>query len=373
MPAIHYSSHASLLQRYRPGGRFRLNAIVVSATRPADNLCPALRLGATLNVPVVLLCSHAARTEDAAAKAEAVPGATCVAVDISGAPRTHIPDFETSRFRQAQVGSLGDLSFKRNLGLVLGRVAGWQTVLFLDDDIEDLDPDQVTKAAAALEYFVAVGMPANHFPDNSVVCHAHRLSGRDQGVFVSGSALAVNVRRADSFFPDTYNEDWLFLAPHLDVRNVASHDRAWQQRYAPFKYPHRAGAQEFGDVLAEGLIGFLHAARLRPPPPIEYWEAFIESRAAFISRTMESCKTAAMQNVEAAKAMAALEIAEQTLSAISAADLTDYVEAWLHDLVTWRQLLGALSRAGSLLAAVHHLDLSAVTVTSCPSPALQQA
>ena len=219
VPAIHYASHASLLQRYRPGGGLHLDAIVVSAARPAANVRPALRLGAGIDVPVVLMCSRAARTGDAAAKAAAVAGATCVVVDMSRKPKVDLPDFETSRFRQAQVGSHGDLSRKRNLGLMLGRLAGWRAVLFLDDDILGLNPVHVTRAAAALDYFAAVGMPPRRYPDNSVVCHANRLSGGRQRVFVSASALAVDLRHVCTFFPDTYNEDWLFLAPLLDRRD----------------------------------------------------------------------------------------------------------------------------------------------------------
>jgi hypothetical protein len=373
-PATHHSSHASLLQPYRRGGRLRLNAIVVSASRTADNLRPALRLGAALDVPVVLLCSHATRIDQAEAEAATVRGVSCVAVDVSSASgKTHLPSFQTSNFRQAQVGSAGDLSLKRNLGLILGRLAGWKALLFLDDDIVDLKPVQVKRAAAALDYFAAVGMPARDFPDNSVVCHANRLSGSQQDVFVSASALTVNVEITDAFFPDMYSEDWLFLAPYLDRSSVARYGVVRQKPYEPFEYPYRAGTQEFGDILAEGLIGFLHSARLYRPPSIYYWESFLESRAAFLSFAMEACRNAPTpDNGVARAALAALEIAEHARSSISAAALADYIEAWLHDLVTWRRFLGALSRTTGLLAAVHNLDLPVVTVTSRRSLSFKQ-
>jgi hypothetical protein len=307
------------------------------------------------------MCSHAARGEDAAEMA-AVSGARFVVVDMPTRANFALPDFETSHFRQAQVGSHGDLSRKRNLGLLLGWLASWQTVLFLDDDISGLNPVQVTRAVSALTHFAAVGMPARRFPDNSVVCHAHRLSGGKQGVFVSASALAVNLGRIDTFFPDIYNEDWLFLAPHVDRHHVASYGSVRQQSYSPFAYPHRAGAQEFGDVLAEGLLGYLHATRLHRPPSVEYWREFLARRADFITVTMRRLLDVEEPNAEVIKALTALKIAQSARAKISAEVLNEYVHAWLGDLRTWQNFLGKLPRTGNLSDAFRFLDLSTVKV-----------
>ena len=287
-------------------------------------------------------------------------GARFVVVDMTKSANLALPNFETSRFRQAQVGSHGDLSRKRNVGLLLGRLASWRTILFLDDDIYGLNPVQVARAVAALDYFIAVGMPARRFPDNSVVCHAHRLSGGKQGIFVSGSALAVNMSRIDTFFPDTYNEDWLFLAPHLDRYHVASYGSVRQQRYSPFAYPHRAGAQEFGDVLAEGLLGYLHSNRLHLPPSIDYWRAFLARRADFIAFTMRRLLNVEEPNAEVIRALTALRIAQIARSKISAEVLSEYVDAWFRDLQTWRRFLDKLPRTRVLAEAFHFLDLPTV-------------
>jgi hypothetical protein len=382
-PAIHYTSHSSLLRRCRPGRRLGLDAIVVSAARPAGNLLPALRLGAALDAPVVLMCSQDTVGDHAAAKVASVSGVKGFVVDMSKRPDVDLPDLETSRFPEARVGSHGDLSRKRNIGLVLGRLAGWRTMLFLDDDIVGLEPVRVKRAVAALGHNAAVGMPAQCFPDNSVVCHARRvadhlappLGGQEQGVFVSGSALAVNLQRVDSFFPDIYNEDWLFLAPHLDRRDVASFGSVVQLAYDPFELPYRAAAQEFGDVLAEGLVGFLHSARLHRPPPIDYWEAFLlQGRAAFISLAMQVCQAALVVDARAARALKALRIAAQVRSTITAAALAEYVDAWIHDLAVWRRFLGELPRLGNLPASISHLELPAVTIPSrSRSPARRQS
>src|SRR5437016_6213547 len=70
-----------------------------------------------------------------------------------------------------------DVSLKRNIGLAVARMAGWQRLMFLDDDIVVEEPDHIRKAGALLGTFGAVGLANNGFPDNSVVCHANRAAG----------------------------------------------------------------------------------------------------------------------------------------------------------------------------------------------------
>jgi len=367
--ARHYSTHAAVLGDVPAGGRERLSAIVLAAGRPAAYARPALRLGAMLDVPVVLMCSHRARRDDAVALAERVPSATCVVIDLSAEPDVGLPRFRTSTFHEATRGSLGDLSRKRNLALLLGKLSGWSSLLFLDDDIGGVQPANVERAVAALDRHVAVGMPAVDFPDNSIVCHAHRQGGGAQGVFVSGSALAVDVQRADTFFPEIYNEDWLFLAPYLDRGEVGAVGSVRQLEYAPFANPRRAADQEFGDVLAEGLVGFLHSARLSPPPSIDYWDAFLAERAAFIRDTTAGCLATPPALTTADDPLPALDEAAYALSKISATTLVQYLDAWHRDLATWRQFVADLPSLGSLAEAVRGLELPAQIVSPRPRPA----
>jgi hypothetical protein len=357
--SLHYRFHARLLAHHRPG-RAPLDGIVVPAARPASNLRPALRLGAALDVPVVVMCSRYARPHEVTTVAADVPGARCTVVELRRSPG--LPNFATSGFAAAFVGAHGDLSTKRNLGLLIGRAAGWSTLLFLDDDIHGFRRTAVHRAVGSLEHFAAVGMPARTFPDNSVVCHARRfVPGARQGVFVSGSALAVRLDRADSFFPEIYNEDWLFLAPHLDGRDVAAGGPVRQLPYDPFSIPDRATAEEFGDVLGEGLIGHLHHDSLSRPPSVRYWRAFLRGRARFIAEAVESCAAQASENKEARAALRALGRAENARAKIRPEILAEYVASWLDDLRRWRDFLTGVPRLGTLEAAIDWLDRSVVS------------
>ena len=148
-----------------------------------------------------------------------------------------------------------DLSAKRNLALLLSHMAGWSRILFLDDDITSLNPDDVRKASSLLDTHNAVGLRVCGFPDHSVVCHAYREAGGEQQSFIGGGALVIEVKRSNSFFPDVYNDDWFFLLDgRKSLQPVAVTGQVIQYPYDPFRNPDRARAEELGDVLAEGIL-----------------------------------------------------------------------------------------------------------------------
>jgi hypothetical protein len=144
---------------------------------------------------------------------------------------------------------------------------------------------------------------------------------------------------------------------------VAYHGSVRQASYEPFRYPYRAGAQEFGDVLAEGLVGYLHTRPLRPLPSIGYWSAFLDGRAAFLARTKLRCRRAMRHHSDAEKAVTALESAQQALAKVSAGIIVEYLDAWRHDLATWRQVLTPFTRSGGIHSALRYLGLPYVTMT----------
>ena len=90
-----------------------------------------------------------------------------------------------------------------------------------------------------------------------MVCHAFRAGGGKQETFIGGGALAVEMRRNRSFFPNIYNEDWFFvLDAGKRLQPVATVGQVLQYPYDPYRV-ERARAEEFGDVLAEGIFWLL--------------------------------------------------------------------------------------------------------------------
>ena len=150
-----------------------------------------------------------------------------------------------------------DLSLKRNIGLALSKMLGWDRIAFLDDDIHSLEAADIRAAAGLLDQFNMVGLGNQGYPDNSVVCHALREVGIHQATFVGGGAMVVPGGRTTTFFPDIYNEDWFFLLDEGGLSPTAVTGRMVQEPYDPFRTTERAFGQEFGDCLAEGIYALL--------------------------------------------------------------------------------------------------------------------
>ena len=105
-----------------------------------------------------------------------------------------------------------DLSTKRNLGLILARMLGWQRIFFLDDDIRDINPADVQSTVSMLGSY-----PRGRHASNRLSRQFSRLPcpPGDRGTCRTSSSLGRlwpwTASRTDGFFPDIYNEDWLFF------------------------------------------------------------------------------------------------------------------------------------------------------------------
>lgn len=100
-----------------------------------------------------------------------------------------------------------DIARKRNVSLMLAHLISWRTITYLDDDIRDLTTTAVARAADLMTRFQAVGFEISHYPYDSVVCHAHRLTDGNRGVFPGGSALLIDFMNYSLMFAPIYNED----------------------------------------------------------------------------------------------------------------------------------------------------------------------
>jgi hypothetical protein len=152
-------------------------------------------MAARLGISLVVLCSKQTRAEQVAERVSASPGAKALVVEI---PKdwSH-PKFPTrtssQMFREANAYRESDLSAKRNIGLLLARLHGWNKIVFVDDDVTLSRTDNVARLAGQLDRYQVAGMILRNYPDNSVVCHARRDAGLPQDVFFdrrcAGSAL----------------------------------------------------------------------------------------------------------------------------------------------------------------------------------------
>jgi hypothetical protein len=357
-----FPTHHQLLATTTARIQASLDAIIVPASRSAVNLDQAVMLARKLRCHLVVLCSLNARADEVnellalrnfteAVVVDLPDGYVLPKLDLATSARTSLglPD--------SCVNPNGDLSVKRNIGLLLARMMGWQRIFFLDDDIRDLYSSDLREVAMMLGPCDAVGMRATDFPDNSVVCHGNRVTGGYQDIFVSGSVLAVYCANAVAFFPEVYNEDWFFFYHTAAARRLGRYGRdATQLRYDPFADPQRAVGQEFGDIMAEGLYGLLHQRAGLASATAGYWQAFLDARMSFLDDVRSR---AGLINPDLGQRIASsVDAAMDWCRKIEPTMCEHYIEIWQQDLVTWERRLKSLATRLSAEAALGQLDLA---------------
>lgn len=360
--SCHIESHATLLQQ--PAGTAatgarpsrRLDAIIVPTIRPWS-LGPAVRLAGELGCALVVLCSTADQEEEAWAEGQAHQGALLV---------THVPPLLKPELlglatfghpeNDIQPSSHVDIARKRNVGLLLSRLSGWRTVMFLDDDVTGMVAAQVTAAAGLTERYQVAGFCITDYPDNSVVCHAHRLAGGSQGVFPGGSAMVLDMASVSTMFPPIYNEDWLFLFDAAQRRSVVRAGTLWQLEYEPFSDWVRAAREEFGDVIAEGLYRLLHEHGSVADADGPYWRDVLARRQALIDDIAARLLDQGNDPV-IGYALMSLTAARKRLDAINELACLSFVRTWRMDVEAWQGRLARLPALGDLASAAKFLEL----------------
>ena len=332
-----------------------LDAIIVPASRPAPNLDQAITLARAAGCWLLILCSQQLRGADAVRQLATRSYRKAIVIDVPAS-------YSHEMFRFPRLSAISrelpeerhlystDLSLKRNIGLAMARMLNWRRVFFLDDDIRDVGYPALQSTVNMLGSFAAVGLWITEYPDNSIVCHANRITGGSQDVFVSGAALAVNSAADIGFFPNVYNEDWLFFFDYAAEKRLAnSGHEVTQLQYDPFAKPRRAAWQEFGDVLAEGLYTLLHLGMPVDEATTDYWRHFLEARRSFLEEVATRAESAQLKSpdqvVHRGQLVYSVKRAQKCLQTIDADLCARYVQAWRNDLDDWRQRVAGIGQA----------------------------
>jgi hypothetical protein len=364
----HHGSHRNLLWSpadpvlARPG----INAIFVPTARPPAYLIEVAKLAVALECPLITMHSgrwtSAARTATRLRSEWVLKDLDLIAIDVPAEADLRLPRWETTQaLAKTVLARRTDVSAKRNLALMLSHLMNWPRILFLDDDITELNPEDVLDASGLLGSYNAVGLRVGGMLDNSVVCHAYREAGGQQQTFIGGGALAIAVDRCDSFFPDIYNEDWFFLLDgkgSLQLTAATGHVR--QYPYDPFRNPDRARAEEFGDVLAEGIYWLLDQGGSITDADEKHWSSYLKVRNRFIFDVLDMVRAMTPQSTRQAaerdRMMAALKGALGRLTLITPALCDRYLRAWSADRRQWHNHIKQLEGGGlSRTQALHAL------------------
>ena len=347
--------------RDTPFTQLDLDAIIVPASRPATHLDHAVTLARAAGCWLLVLCSKRCRGSEVSEFLAVRSYYKTIVIDLPPGYSHELLHFPALLALQDELPEacgyvVTDLSMKRNLGLVLARMLGWRRVFFLDDDIRDIAYPDLQTTVNMLSSFSAAGLWVTDFPDNSIACHANRMTDRNQDVFVSGAALAVDCDADIGFFPDIYNEDWLFFFDDVSRGRLANSCLlATQLCYYPFARAQRAAWQEFGDVLAEGLYALLHLGLGWEQATCEYWTQFLEVRRSFLEGIITR-----WQNVHPemqAEMLVSVYSALKCLLSIKPDVCERYVRHWRQDLADWRQRAAGIEKVPSVEAALAKMHL----------------
>jgi glycosyltransferase involved in cell wall biosynthesis len=333
----HHGSHRHLLATPSTPYPMGVDAIIVPTGRNAAAMRPALRLAHELGCTLLALCSKWSSAASVASLPEAA-GVKLIAIDAGDLPVGLLPKFRTDRLLAGtRFERRTDTSAKRNLGLLLARLIGWNKVVFLDDDITVPRPLDLRDAAGLTSYFAGVGLDIEGMPDNSVVCHAYREAGGPQDMFVGGGALAVAADSTTSFFPNVYNEDWFFLLDDDGLQATTSTGRALQKVYDPFASEDRARREEFGDTVAEGLFWLLDHGKSIQDADRAFWDRYIGIRRTFIDEVTVLVDKQITDPDKHFRMVASLDAARCRNKVITPQLCVRFVDAWREDRFTWRR------------------------------------
>jgi hypothetical protein len=358
----HHGDHRRLLwQANEATPQVKVDAIIVPTVRPMKYLEEAAHAARFLGCPLVTLHSPG-RTSAGEADVFFGRSVDLIAIDVPESGQLRLPVLETSRLLAGTIFERRtDVSTKRNLALLLSHALRWKRVVFLDDDIRVPNPADLSRAVSLLDTHTAVGLGIGGFPDNSVVCHAYREAGGWQDTFIGGGALAVDVKRNRTFFPNIYNEDWFFvLDAGKRLQPVATVGQVLQDPYNPYR-PERARAEEFGDVLAEGMFWLLDQDRSTSEGDLAHWREFLTKRKRFIGRVISMVESATtIEPGEQAQRVEALNAALGRLARITPGLCVAYHKALVVDQERWQHHIQAM-RQQPKMRREHALDSLART------------
>jgi hypothetical protein len=343
----HHGDHRGLLwEGDEAAPQAKVDAIIVPTARPVVYLREAATAARYLECPLVPL--HSQKWTSAHAASHYLGKAIdLIAIDMPELAQLRLPELATSRLLARTIFERRtDVSAKRNLALVLCNMLGWERVIFLDDDIQVPAPGDLSKAVGLLDTHTAVGLRNMGYPDNSVVCHAFRDAGGEQATFIGGGALAIEVKRNHSFFPNIYNEDWFYvLDAGKQLQSVATVGRVIQRTYDPYRTTERARAEELGDVLAEGTFWLLDQGKTVSDGDLAHWRAFLQRRRRFIGQVLDMVeRSAALNSAERARIVEALKASLGRLACITPELCVAYLRAWVSDQEQWQRHIQRVRR-----------------------------
>lgn len=333
-----------------------VDAVIVPSMRGHESIQRAVETALNAHSCLVVLASGRTVALDVERLLEhsALPRGRYLVLDPAGF--SHADRLRLKTFEHPLAAPARQLSEKKNAGLILARMMGWRSVLFVDDDVQAIGREQLRDAAALLAGADRagggrrlVGWAVKEFPDLSSVGHARSYGTGEWRTFVSGGAMVLRCDPAPPFFPPVYNEDMVLgleiLRSGPDTACVAG--TLTQDEYDPFGDLARVAGQEFGEVLVEGLS---RASGLADAARPEFWGTVLLDRVAMLREVAVRLNELGVHD-----GVRAIGAAREAHQARWPALLAGFVADWMRDSAVLREFqlgLPSVNRLGAAAAAL---------------------
>lgn len=237
----------------------------------------------------------------------------------------------TSHHKFINYNESWDLPIKRNYVLLYSRKKGYTRILLIDDDIRMLTLNKIKSGNNMLYRYIISGCFIQDSPDTSILGHLQRIIGEQIFPFLSGSFLFLRPFDVKGFFPNIYNEDWLFMLPHIIEHSICSFGNVCQIYSDPFTDPKKASFQEFGDIIADSLYTLIQIGKYEHRYDLEFWEEMIYERRNILKSLKQNPKCLCYQSI--------IDSAININCCIAPEDCLAFINDWEKDIVQWQCFL----------------------------------
>ncbi|HEY4160593.1 MAG TPA: hypothetical protein VGM08_00870 [Candidatus Saccharimonadales bacterium] len=384
-----------------------MNAIVVPAARPVshDYVGQVAAVAKETRTRLLILASHDAGSGAMADLLDnmAVPEWWVVKVPDKGLAPPFMtfqsPDMIPDHARRLPPSNLSD---KRNLGSLVGRVMGWERLTFSDDDVRFeaaalralslvLPGRKIAGMLCTTEF--GLGHTRSGFPDKDVIHQARDALVRihfparvracheyEDVAHISGNSIATNPQTSGLVFPPKiYDEDLIAfhgigIYREEDAAALSLDSRYYQATYDPFADPDRAKYEAFGEMVHDALFLPIHDERPADITDRKYWDGIITQRIEKIETLIgvlnapqdrgkfNYMTTPPKRNpAQEEKIRRSLQVALDMNRTFTGSMGVEYMRAWADDREVWQSKVAALTRKKSLPGALDWLGVSYVT------------
>jgi hypothetical protein len=175
-----------------------------------------------------------------------------------------------------------NLGFCRNFALLFSKKFGYNSVLFMDDDIIVEDTSVMDLLFNNLITNLFTGAHIHGLVDDSILGHIATDLGISNERMLSGGFMAFNPKKIKHFYLNIYNEDWIWLYLHLKNKKPFQKGVVYQRFNDPLKdYKVKIMFQEYGEIVLDGLLDLKDKSHFNDLKSNIFWERMLFERKEY--------------------------------------------------------------------------------------------